>query len=71
MAHERTITIDIDGKFFNIVTVFNGVQVSNEEAIRRFKKTFNPKRTPSFDTLDEAVSAAAARSRAFDGGRRR
>ena len=36
MSHENTITIEIDGKFFNIPTVVDGVQLSQVEAANRF-----------------------------------
>lgn len=64
MSHEQTITIDVDRKWHNIVTVVNGKKVSDKEAINYAigNKTLGK----SYDTVEEAVKKAKERSRSFD-----
>lgn len=55
---ERTITVGLDGKYYNVPTIVEGKQVSRDKAI----KAYNPEGKPSYDTVDEAVAAAKKRS---------
>lgn len=60
---EETITLDRDGKWYNVPTIINGERVDPQEVEERF---FN--RDPSivdvgeFETVEDAVSAAQART---------
>ena len=64
---ERSITVDIDGQFYNIPSMYGGKEVSPEEAKRmaienglsdvETGREFTP-----YGTVDEAVAAAQARS---------
>ncbi len=67
MAHEESITIDMDGKFFNIPTVHKGKKVSHQTAIRLFREgKIRALGKPSgFKDRDTAISAAVARSENF------
>jgi hypothetical protein len=58
---ERTITIEADGKYFNIPTIVGGRQQSQEDAIRLWRSGDN-KEVGSFNTLEDAVSTAQRRS---------
>src|SRR3989304_5496773 len=58
---EETITIDQDGKFYNIPTIVNGQRISEDEAVRLFQAGIN-KAVGEFPTLEEAKRRAAARS---------
>ena len=64
ISSERTITREIDGKYYNIPTVVGGVQLSAKEATRRVMQT--GKHGGSFDSLQKAVTAAENRSRELD-----
>lgn len=64
MAHERTITFDMDGKFFNVPTVINGKKVSDKKAIDFAIK--NKRLGRGFKSLQNAEKAAIARSKTFD-----
>lgn len=64
---ERTITVDIDGKFINVPTVFEGRFLSQDEAVQKVldAKGADPitgRQLKKFDSIDEAVSAAKNRS---------
>ena len=69
MPHERTITVGINGKFFNIPTVVNGSQLSNDQAVEH--AIANKLLSVGFATQGEAVKAAQKRSRSFDKKRKR
>lgn len=58
---ERTITIESNGKYFNIPTIVGGQQQSQEDAIRLWRSG-NNKEVGSFNTLEDAVSTAERRS---------
>jgi len=62
---ERTITIDeqtSEGqRFFNIPTIVNGQELSEEDAVALFRAGRNPA-VGTFGTLNEALQAAQARS---------
>ena len=64
MAHENSITIRKNGRWFNISTVFDGKQVSREEAVRRFNRTGSNIGGP-FENQKIAVRSAKARSDSF------
>ena len=64
MSHERTITFDMDGKFFNVPSVIGGKQVSGKKAIDFAIK--NKKLGRGFTSLQNAEKAAKARSKSFD-----
>lgn len=67
MAHELSITVEIDGEFINLPTVVAGKKITTDEAVRRFR---DGKQKPlggrTFKTLEAAVRAAKKRSRSFD-----
>ena len=68
MSHERSITVEIDGEFVNLKTVFNGKQLSEKQAVKMFREgRIGPLGGQKFKTLSDAVKAARQRSRAFDG----
>lgn len=67
MSHEKSITIEADGKFYNIPTVIRGEEVSTDEAVKRFRKgRLKPLGGKSFSSEKEAVEAAKERSKSFD-----
>lgn len=68
VSTERTTTVEIDGKWVNIPTMFGGKQVSDEEAVDIMTRNgmVDPEtgRTmPTFDSREEAETAAKARSK--------
>ena len=67
MAHEKSITIGMDGKFFNIPTVHKGQTVSGQAAIRLFREgKIRALGKPSgFKDMDTAIAAAVERSENF------
>ena len=60
MSHENTITIESDGKFFNIPTVIKGKQLTDKQAFQHFKKT--RKNFGIFRKLEGALFSARRRS---------
>ncbi|MCA0276236.1 MAG: hypothetical protein LCH86_09540 [Proteobacteria bacterium] len=58
---ERTIGIEMDGRFFNIPTIVNGKQLSEDDAIATFQRGDNPA-VGEFGSQEEADRAASARS---------
>lgn len=58
---ERTIGIEMDGRFFNIPTIVNGKQLSEDDAIAAFQRGDNPA-VGEFGSQEEADRAASARS---------
>ena len=68
MAHERSITVKVDGKWVNIPSVFQGKVITEHRAVQLFKQGKLPKLGgKSFSTLKEAVEAARKRSKSFRG----
>ena len=68
MSHERSITVEIDGEFVNLTTVFKGKQLSKKQAVKMFREErIGPLGGRKFKTLSDAVKAARQRSRAFEG----
>lgn len=63
-SREKTITVGIDNRFFNIPTLVNGRQLTGEQAIAEAEKV-GVSRFPSFGTMAEAVAAASNRRRAI------
>ena len=71
MGHEVSITENIDGKWMNIPSVYEGKAVSNNSAIELYKEgklKALPDRNgkTSWDKVDDAVTAAKSRSEATD-----
>jgi len=64
--HERSITIEIDGSYYNIPTVINGQQLGTKEATDHALR--NKRIGTPYKTKDEAVKAAGDRSKTFDKG---
>lgn len=72
MAHEQSVTFEIDGKAYNFPSVVDGKKVSDDIAVEVFKKKLNKKEKIEpwqgpFETIKEAVDAAKKRSKSFDG----
>jgi hypothetical protein len=65
---ERSVTVQIDGRWANVPSLWMGengpVQLSEDEAAARAKEYMQKtgQRFPTFSTVEEAVSAAEARS---------
>ena len=64
MSHEKSITIGVGGKFFNIPSVVKGKQLSKRAAFEHAKK--NKTFGKGFPTIKTAVAAAVKRSKSFD-----
>ncbi|MBP7482195.1 MAG: hypothetical protein KA788_06655, partial [Lacunisphaera sp.] len=67
VSTERSVTVEIDGKWVNIPSMFGGKEVSEEEAVNIMQQNgmVDPEtgRTmPTFNSLEEAETAARARS---------
>ena len=60
-SSERTITVGIDGKYYNIPSLVDGVQLSEGEAVRRFKAG-DIKAVGVADTLKAALKMAGTRT---------
>jgi hypothetical protein len=58
---ERTITIEADGRFYNIPTIVKGVQVEPQAAIHMWRAGENP-HVGQFNSLEQALSIAKERS---------
>ena len=58
MRDKKPITIESDGKFFNLPTVYKGVELPQKEAIRRARQTRTI--TGPFDSTDAAAKAQVA-----------
>jgi hypothetical protein len=68
ISTEKTITVGLDKKFYNIPTIIKGKYVSKKEAIMSAKRHLKGGTIyPNFDTLDRALAAASDRSK-FKGG---
>lgn len=63
MSHEQTITVEVDGKWWNIPTVIDGKKVGEKEATDYALKS--GKNFGSFGSLPEAENAARTRSEGF------
>lgn len=61
VSTERTITIEADGKHYNIPTIVNGKQLTPDEAVAAWRAGKN-KEVGVYDTQDEATAAARQRS---------
>ena len=68
---EVSITIERDGKFFNIPSIdrITGKAMSQPEAVRRAESDGLLRRALGFDSLDDAVAAARSRSKSLSFGR--
>ncbi|MHC4322621.1 MAG: hypothetical protein ACYST3_10140, partial [Planctomycetota bacterium] len=62
VSSERTMTVGIDDKFYNIPTLFEGKQLTREQSIDYFKSGKMPA-VGVADTLDAAVGMAGKRSK--------
>ena len=62
VSTEETITIGVDGRFYNIPTIVNGVRVPPHAAELMFRAGQN-KAVGEFNSLEEAVREAEKRSK--------
>ena len=62
--HERSITVDIDGSYYNIPSVVNGRQLNDADATAH--ATRSKTLGEAFPSLDTAIEAAKKRSTTFD-----
>jgi len=62
-SSERTITIGIGGKFYNIPSLHEGTQLSNEDAVKKFKAGEMPGVGGPYDSVDKAVEDAKKRTK--------
>lgn len=58
---EETFTTEVDGRFLNIPTIFDGERHTIDEAFEAYLSGVN-KAVGAFDTLEEAIAAAEART---------
>lgn len=65
MSHERSVTITIGDKHYNVPSVINGKQEKDVKKIRDYH-TKNKSLGKPYKTIPEAVAAAKARSKSFD-----
>ena len=61
-SSERTITVGLDNKFYNIPTLINGIQKTEDEAVELFRAG-KIKAVGMANTLEEAVKLAGERSK--------
>lgn len=60
---ERTITVGFDNRYYNIPTIWEGRQLSEDEAVSRASRALREGLTfPNFATQEEATAQAASRS---------
>jgi len=64
MAHEKSITVEIEGDYFNIPTVVNGKQMTDREAVDYHSQ--NKSLGRAYNSQEDAVKDAERRSRSFD-----
>jgi len=64
MAHEKSITVGVDGKFYNVPSIVNGKKVSTKAAVDSAFKS--KKMGRGYATKDTAIAAAKKRSASFD-----
>ena len=65
-SSERTITVGMDNKYYNIPSLVNGIQLTEDEAVRRFRAG-EIKAVGVADTLEEAVKRAGTRTKMLGG----
>ena len=68
---ERLSTIEVDGKFVNIPTMFDGREVSLDEAFEimkenDFRDPETGKRSKKFSTMEKAIKSAESESKGKD-----
>ena len=68
---ERLSTIEVDGKFINIPTMFDGREVSLDEAFEimkenDFRDPETGKRSKKFSTMEKAIKSAESESKGKD-----
>lgn len=64
--HEKSVTVEIDGKWVNLPSVLDGKQSTQEEAVRRYMRgQLKPLGGKVFDSLQDALDAAKRRSREY------
>ena len=68
---ERLSTIEVDGKFINIPTMFDGREVSLDEAfeimkVNDFRDPETGKRSKKFSTMEKAITYAESESKGKD-----
>jgi len=69
MSHEKSISVEVDGKFINLKTVIAGKTVSSRDAVKLFKSgDLKPLGGKAFSSMGEAVTAAKERSEGFRRG---
>lgn len=61
MSHRKSITVGVDGKYYNIGTVVGGKTLGNKQATSHAIK--NKALGRPFKSIDSAVDAAKKRSR--------
>ena len=61
VSTERTFTTEIDGAWFNIPTVVNGIELPEEQALAEFRRGMNPA-VGVYQNLRQAEQAAEART---------
>ena len=66
MSHERTITIEADGRHYLLPTVVNGQALSDDAAVQAWRAG-SVKALGVFDSQNEADAAAQGRSRSGGG----
>lgn len=59
---ERTITVPLNGRWYNVPTIVDGQQLAPEEAEFAFSQGWLP-HVGEFATLEDATRSASARSR--------
>ena len=62
ISTERTISVTVDGKVYNLPTIINGKQYAPDEAVELFRQGKN-KPVGVFNSVQEATTAAQARSK--------
>lgn len=67
VSTEESITVEVDGRYYNIPTIYNGVRLPPQAAELLFKAGQN-KPLGEYQTLEEAVAAAKARSNSLGRG---
>ncbi len=60
MAHEKSMTFEIDGKYYNVPSVVKGKQLTKRKAVDLAIK--NDTLGKAFNTQKEAIAAAEKRS---------
>jgi len=66
MSHERSITLNIDGKWMNFKTVFNKKVVTDREVMKMYRNgLLKPLGGKVYPTAAKAIQGAKARSEKF------